>query len=163
MDKVNGNQNVRIGFYVCHCGTNIAAMVDCVAVQIRRAAPRCGPLARLQYMCSDPGQELIQKDIKEFALNRVVVASCSPLLHEHTFRTAVAAGGLNPFLFHMVNIREHVSWVHTDRKEATARPRRWRVPPSGAWPFTRRSRSSRSRSTPTSWVVGAASPASTPR
>ncbi len=72
-----------------------------------------------KYMCSDPGQELIQKDIKEFKLNRVVVASCSPLLHEHTFRGAVEAGGLNPFFFHMVNIREHDSWVHTDRGEAT--------------------------------------------
>ena len=72
-----------------------------------------------KYMCSDPGQELIQKDIREFKLNRVVVASCSPLLHEHTFRGATEAGGLNPFFFHMVNIREHDSWVHTDRKEAT--------------------------------------------
>ena len=68
-----------------------------------------------------PGQELIQQDIREHKLNRVVVASCSPLLHEHTFRKAVAAGGLNPFYFQMVNIREHDSWVHTDRAEATAK------------------------------------------
>ena len=110
----------RIGFYICHCGRNIAAMVDCPEV-----ATYVGTLANVavsrdyKYMCSDPGQELIQKDIKELKLNRVVVASCSPLLHEHTFRAAVEAGGLNPFFFHMVNIREHDSWVHTDREEAT--------------------------------------------
>jgi heterodisulfide reductase subunit A len=72
-----------------------------------------------KYMCSDPGQELIQKDIKEHSLNRIIVASCSPLLHEHTFRTAVEKGGLNPYYFQMVNIREDVSWVHTDMKAAT--------------------------------------------
>ena len=72
-------------------------------------------------MCSDPGQELIQQDIREHKLNRIVVASCSPLLHEHTFRSAAAAGGLNPFFFQMVNIREHDSWVHTDRAAATAK------------------------------------------
>jgi NADH:ubiquinone oxidoreductase subunit E/NAD-dependent dihydropyrimidine dehydrogenase PreA subunit len=111
---------IRVGFYVCHCGRNIAAMVDCPEV-----ASYVGTLANVvvsrdyKYMCSDPGQELIQKDIRQFKLNRVVVASCSPLLHEHTFRGAVEAGGLNPFYFHMVNIREHDSWVHTDREEAT--------------------------------------------
>ena len=119
---VSPKQDIRIGFYVCHCGHNIASMVDCPAV-----AEYVGQLPGVvlsrdyKYMCSDPGQELIQKDIAEFDLNRVVVASCSPLLHEHTFRNAVAAGGLNPFLFHMVNIREHDSWVHTDRQEATAK------------------------------------------
>ena len=111
---------IRVGFYVCHCGRNIATMVDCPEV-----ASYVGTLAKVvvsrdyKYMCSDPGQELIQKDIKELKLNRVVVASCSPLLHEHTFRGAVEAGGLNPFYFHMVNIREHDAWVHTDREEAT--------------------------------------------
>jgi len=118
MDK--NNQNVRIGFYVCHCGHNIAATVDCPEV-----ARYVGQLPNVvlsrdyKYMCSDPGQELIQKDIKEFNLNRVVVASCSPLLHEHTFRAATEAGGLNPFFFHMVNIREHNAWVHVDRAKAT--------------------------------------------
>ncbi len=72
-----------------------------------------------KYMCSDPGQELIQDDIKEHQLNRIVVASCSPLLHEHTFRVATENGGLNPFFFHMVNIRENVSWVHDDPALAT--------------------------------------------
>jgi heterodisulfide reductase subunit A len=74
-----------------------------------------------KYMCSDPGQELIQKDIKEFNLNRIVVASCSPTLHEKTFRNAVEKGGVNPFYFHMVNIREQVSWVHIDRESATSK------------------------------------------
>ncbi len=119
MDKRN-NSDIRIGFYICHCGTNIAAMVDCPAVAKYVAQLPNVALSRdYKYMCSDPGQEMIQKDIKEHNLNRIVVASCSPLLHEHTFRGAVEAGGLNPFFFHMVNIREHDSWVHTNKEEAT--------------------------------------------
>ena len=119
MDKPT-SQNIRIGFYVCHCGSNIAAMVDCPAVaKFVETLPNVVLSRDYKYMCSDPGQELIQKDIAEFKLNRIVVASCSPLLHEHTFRGAVEAGGLNPFFFHMVNIREHDSWVHTDKGEAT--------------------------------------------
>ena len=118
MDK--NKDNIRIGFYVCHCGHNIAATVDCPEVaKYVGGLPNVVLSRDYKYMCSDPGQELIQKDIKEFNLNRVVVASCSPLLHEHTFRAATEAGGLNPFFFHMVNIREHNSWVHTDRAKAT--------------------------------------------
>ncbi len=114
------NSQVRICFYICHCGHNIAAMVDCQEVaKYVETLPGVALSRDYRYMCSDPGQELIQKDIRDFGLNRVVVASCSPLLHEHTFRGAVEAGGLNPFYFHMVNIREHDSWVHTDRNEAT--------------------------------------------
>jgi heterodisulfide reductase subunit A len=121
MDKPN-NSSIRIGFYVCHCGSNIAAMVDCPAVaKFVESLPNVVLSRDYKYMCSDPGQELIQKDIAEHKLNRIVVASCSPLLHEHTFRGAVEAGGLNPFFFHMVNIREHDSWVHTDKAEATAK------------------------------------------
>jgi heterodisulfide reductase subunit A2 len=117
---VNVKEDIRIGFYVCHCGHNIAAMVDCPEVAKYVATLPNIVLSRdYKYMCSDPGQELIQMDIRQHKLNRVVVASCSPLLHEHTFRSATEAGGLNPFFFHMVNIREHNSWVHTDRKEAT--------------------------------------------
>jgi len=118
----NGNDGVRIGFYICHCGHNIGSIVDCPAV-----AEHIGKLPGVvlsrdyKYMCSDPGQELIQQDIREHKLNRVVVASCSPLLHEHTFRTATERGGLNPFYFQMVNIREHDSWVHGDRAEATTK------------------------------------------
>jgi heterodisulfide reductase subunit A2 len=114
--------DLRIGFYICHCGHNIGSVVDCAAVAKEVGALPGVVVARdYKYMCSEPGQELIQSDIREHALNRVVVASCSPLLHEHTFRNAVAAGGLNPFLFQMVNIREHDSWVHTDRAAATAK------------------------------------------
>ncbi len=113
-------EELRIGFYICHCGHNIAAMVDCAAVaRYVETLPGVALSRDYKYMCSDPGQELIQQDIREHRLNRVVVASCSPLLHEHTFRGATEAGGLNPFYFHMVNIREHDSWVHTDRAEAT--------------------------------------------
>ena len=122
MNTNNRNGEVRIGFYICHCGHNIAGMVDCPAVaQYIAKLPGVVVSRDYKYMCSDPGQELIQQDIREHQLNRVVVASCSPLLHEHTFRNAVAAGGLNPFYFQMVNIREHDSWVHTDRAEATAK------------------------------------------
>jgi len=120
MKANDGNGDIRIGFYICHCGHNIAAIVDCSEVaQYVEKLPGVALSRDYKYMCSDPGQALIQKDIKEFQLNRIVVASCSPLLHEHTFRNAVAAGGLNPFYFQMVNVREHDSWVHTDRQEAT--------------------------------------------
>ncbi len=120
MSTGNGNGEVRIGFYICHCGHNIAAMVDCAAVaKYVESLPGVALSRDYKYMCSDPGQEMIQKDIQTLRLNRIVVASCSPLLHEHTFRTATEAGGLNPFYFHMVNVREHDSWVHTDREEAT--------------------------------------------
>ena len=113
-------EQVRIGFYVCHCGHNIASMVDCKAVaEYVAKLPGVVVSRDYKYMCSDPGQELIINDIKEHKLNRIVVASCSPLLHEHTFRTATEKGGLNPFLCQMVNIREHNSWVHTDREAAT--------------------------------------------
>ncbi len=116
--------HVRIGFYVCHCGTNIAGVVDIEAVA-RYAATLPGvALARhYKYMCSDPGQELIIHDILEHKLNRVVVAACSPALHEPTFRQAIARAGLNPFLFQMVNIREHNAWVHEDRAAATRKAR----------------------------------------
>ncbi len=111
---------VRIGFYVCHCGHNIASMVDCPAVAAYAATlPNVAVSRDYKYLCSDPGQELIKRDIAELGLSHVVVASCSPLLHEHTFRSATEAGGLNPYCFHMVNIREHDSWVHTDRRLAT--------------------------------------------
>ncbi len=120
MNTHSKNGDVRIGFYVCHCGSNIAAMVDCPGVaQYVSKLPGVVVSRDYKYMCSDPGQELIQQDIKEHQLNRIVVASCSPLLHEHTFRNAVAGAGLNPFYFQMVNIREHDSWVHSDRAAAT--------------------------------------------
>ncbi|MBL9136748.1 MAG: CoB--CoM heterodisulfide reductase iron-sulfur subunit A family protein [Verrucomicrobiales bacterium] len=113
-------EEIRIGFYVCHCGHNIAAMVDCEAVaRYARKLPGVVVSRDYRYMCSDPGQELIRQDVREHRLNRIVVAACSPLLHEHTFRTATERAGLNPFHCQMVNIREHNSWVATRKQDAT--------------------------------------------
>jgi heterodisulfide reductase subunit A len=115
----------RIGVYVCHCGTNIADKVDVEAVAEYAAGLPGVVISRTyEYMCSDPGQELVKEDIKELGVNRVVVASCSPLMHEVTFRRAVEEAGLNPFNFQMANIREQVSWVTEDPKEATERAKR---------------------------------------
>ncbi len=114
------NGAVRVGVYVCHCGSNIGAIVDCKSVAEYAAGLAHVAVSRdYKYMCSDPGQELIQKDIQEHNLNRIVIASCSPHLHENTFRVATAKSGLNPYYMTMVNIREHDSWVHTDRAAAT--------------------------------------------
>jgi len=114
------NGQPRIGVYVCHCGTNIAGTVDVEAVRAyAESLPGVTVARAYQYMCSDPGQELIKEDIRANALERVIVASCSPTLHEATFRRATAEGGINPFFFQMVNIREQDSWVHTDSAEAT--------------------------------------------
>ena len=105
----------RIGVYICHCGANIAATVN-VKELVKFAATLRGVMVARDYMfmCSDPGQELIKNDIKEYRLNRVVVASCSPHLHERTFHRVCRDAGLNPYLFEMANIREHCSWVHED-------------------------------------------------
>jgi heterodisulfide reductase subunit A len=105
----------RIGVYICHCGLNIAATVDVKEVMEYAASLPGVSIARdYMFMCSDPGQELIVRDIKEYRLNGVVVASCSPLLHERTFRRVCREAGINPYLFEMANIREHCSWVHED-------------------------------------------------
>ena len=115
---------IKTGVYVCHCGTNIAATVDVAAVAEFARGLDGVVLARdYTYMCSDPGQDLIKQDITEHGLNRVVVASCTPLMHEPTFRRACAEGGLNPFFFQMANIREHCSWVVSDRAQATTKAR----------------------------------------
>jgi heterodisulfide reductase subunit A len=113
----------RIGVYVCHCGSNIAGVVDVENVA-HWAAEELGHrgvvIARdYKFMCSSLGQELIENDIKELGLTRVVVAACSPHLHENTFRTACKRAGLNPYLCELVSIREQVSWVHTDHTAAT--------------------------------------------
>ncbi|ACX72572.1 4Fe-4S ferredoxin iron-sulfur binding domain protein [Methanocaldococcus vulcanius M7] len=108
----------RIGVYVCHCGVNIGGVVDCKAVAEFAKTLKNVVVARdYKYMCADPGQEMIKRDIKEYNLNRVVVAACSPRLHEPTFRRCVAEAGLNPFLFEFANIREHCSWVHMHEPE----------------------------------------------
>ncbi len=110
----------KVGIYICHCGTNIAGTVDVEAVTNFAAGLEGVTVARhYAYMCSDPGQALIKDDIRGKGLERVVVASCSPLMHEVTFRRACAEAGLNPFLFQMTNIREHCSWVTDDRAKAT--------------------------------------------
>jgi len=121
----DANGSVRIGVYVCHCGTNIAAIVDCKSVAEYAAGLGHVAVSRdYKYLCSDPGQELIRQDIQEQKLERVVVASCSPRMHEPTFQNAVAKAGLNPFYFAMANIREHVSWVIKDKEQATAKAKR---------------------------------------
>jgi len=112
---------LRIGVYVCHCGLNIAGTVNCEEVaKFASTLPNVVVAEDNRYTCSDQGQETIKKDIKEHNLNRVVVASCSPRLHEPTFRKTCEEAGLNKYLFEMANIREHCSWVHLhDKKAAT--------------------------------------------
>ncbi|MBM2816598.1 MAG: 4Fe-4S ferredoxin iron-sulfur binding domain protein [Ignavibacteria bacterium] len=118
MEKKNGQ--IRIGFYICHCGSNIASMVDVAKVSEYAASlPNVVVSKDYKYMCSDPGQEMIINDIKENNLTRVVVAACSPFLHENTFRNATFQGGLNQFYFQMVNTREHNAWVHLEAMATT--------------------------------------------
>src|SRR3990167_5589939 len=113
---------MRIGIFVCHCGTNISATVDVEKVaQEAVLFPNVKHSATYKYMCSDPGQNLIRQAIKEQGLDRVVVASCSPNLHERTFKKCAEDTGINPYLIEMANIREHCSWVHRDREKATAK------------------------------------------
>lgn len=113
---------MKIGVFICHCGENIGRTVDCAAV-----ARACGELPGVavsvdyKYMCSDPGQNLVIAAIREHGLGGVVVGSCSPHMHEKTFRSACANAGLNPFLFEMANLREHCSWIHEDVDAATAK------------------------------------------
>ncbi len=113
----------RVGVYICHCGTNIAGVVNVHDVSKwagENLSGQGGVVSRdYKFMCSSLGQELIQKDIKEQGLTRVVVAACSPHLHEPTFRTACKGAGLNPYLCELVSIREQDSWVHTDKVAAT--------------------------------------------
>ncbi len=111
---------MKIGVFVCHCGTNISATVD-----VEEAAAAIGKLQNVKlsvtyrYMCSAPGQELIKKAVREESLDRIVIASCSPALHEKTFRKCAEEAGINPYLIEIANIREHCSWVHKEKKEAT--------------------------------------------
>lgn len=113
-------EELKIGVYICHCGTNIGATVDVEGVvEYAKGLPGVAVARDNKYTCSDPGQKVIQEDIQELGLNRVVVASCTPRMHEPTFRRAVQEVGLNPYFFEMANIREQCSWVHDDREEAT--------------------------------------------
>jgi len=111
-------EEIRIGVFVCHCGLNIAGVVD--VEEVTEYAKKLSGVVyaiHYRYMCADPGQKLIKDAIKEHKLNRVVVAACSPRLHEPTFRRCVAEAGLNPYLFEMANIREHCSWCHPHEPE----------------------------------------------
>ena len=121
MQGQGSSDECRIGVYVCHCGLNIAGVVDCEEVaEFAGQLPQVIVSQHNGYLCSEPGQNLIKQDIQEHGLNRIVVASCSPRLHEPTFRQCIAEAGLNPYLLEMANLREQCSWVHThDREGAT--------------------------------------------
>ena len=111
----------KIGVYVCHCGSNIAGKVDVEEVA-KWAGKNCADVCvsrDYKFMCSSLGQAMIEEDIKKEGLTRVVVAACSPHLHEKTFRRACSNAGLNPYLMDLTNVREHCSWVHKDRAAAT--------------------------------------------
>lgn len=122
--KIITNPNIktpRIGVYVCNCGLNIGSIVDCKMVAEKAANFKNVIISKdMSYSCSEPGQKLIKNDIEDHNLNRIVIASCSPRLHETTFRLMLKSTGLNPYLLDMANIREHCSWVHKNNpKEAT--------------------------------------------
>ncbi|MFA5785965.1 MAG: CoB--CoM heterodisulfide reductase iron-sulfur subunit A family protein [Actinomycetota bacterium] len=120
MPAPESNGGPKVGVYVCHCGLNIAGKVDIdQTVEFAKTLPFVTVAREYKFMCSDPGQEMIQQDIRDGLINRVVVASCSPLMHEGTFRRATAGADLNPFYFQMASIREHVSWVTADGEAAT--------------------------------------------
>jgi heterodisulfide reductase subunit A len=113
------DEKLRIGVFVCDCGLNIAGTVDCAEVaKYAETLNDVVAVVRNKYTCADPGQNEIKRAIIEHKLNRVVVASCTPKIHEPTFRQCVADAGLNPYLYEMANIREHCSWVHQNNKEA---------------------------------------------
>jgi heterodisulfide reductase subunit A len=114
-------ENLRIGVFVCDCGSNIAGMLDTEAVrEYAETLPGVVASIRNKYTCADPGQQEIQNAIREHNLNRVVVASCSPASYEPIFRNCIEGAGLNPYLLEMANIREHCSWVTPgDRESAT--------------------------------------------
>lgn len=116
--SING-ESPRIGVYVCHCGLNIARTVDCRKIASESAALENVVLGKdIQYACSEPGQQSIKEDIAEHGLDRIVIASCSPRLHEPTFRHMIESAGLNPYMLEMANLREHCSWVHINEPEA---------------------------------------------
>ncbi len=115
--------DVRIGVYICRCGMNIAKIVDCQQVALEAKNLKGVLIAKeITYACSEPGQAEIKNDINDLKLDRIVIASCSPRLHEPTFRQMLQKAGLNPYLLEMANLREQCSWVHLDHpKAATAK------------------------------------------
>lgn len=115
----NPEEQPRIGVYVCHCGLNIAQTVDCEKVAETASHIEHVVVSKnIVYACSEPGQQEIKDDIDEHGLDRIVIASCSPRLHEPTFRRMIKEAGLNPYLMEMANLREQCSWVHMKEKEA---------------------------------------------
>lgn len=118
MPAQNGDENTRIGVFVCHCGLNIGSVVDCAAVaEYARGLPGVVFAVDNKYTCAEPGQQEIKNAIAEHDLNRVVVASCSPRMHEPTFRSVLVEAGINSYLLEMANLREHCSWVHAGKKK----------------------------------------------
>ncbi len=116
------NDGLRIGVFVCECGKNIAGSLDCQKVSDYAATlPDVACAVVNKYTCAEPGQQEIKRAIREHNLNRVVVASCTPRMHEATFRNCVSEAGLNPYLMEMANIREHVSWAHLNDWDAATR------------------------------------------
>ncbi|MCK5151095.1 MAG: CoB--CoM heterodisulfide reductase iron-sulfur subunit A family protein, partial [Candidatus Thorarchaeota archaeon] len=109
----------RIGVFICHCGTNIAGVVDVAAVsEAVKDLPNVEYVSDYKYVCSKPGQQLLKDEIDKHRLDRIVIAACSPRMHEPTFRQAMRASGLNPYMLEIANIREHVSWIHADNPKA---------------------------------------------
>jgi len=118
MQEHQRREESRVGIYVCHCGSNIAGVVDCADVAAYgQTLPDVIVSRHDGYLCSEPGQNQIKTDIREQRLNRIVVASCSPRLHEPTFRKCLSEAGLNPYLLEMANLREQCSWVHSHDPE----------------------------------------------
>ena len=112
-------KELRIGVFVCDCGLNIAGTVDMAAVAaFSETLGDVVAVIRNRYTCADPGQNEIKNAVRDHKLNRVVIASCTPKIHEPTFRNCVAEAGLNPYLMEMANLREHCSWVHQNEKDA---------------------------------------------
>lgn len=113
MRESNNTEALRIGVYVCHCGSNIAGIIDpSVVAEYASTLPGVVRAVDTPYSCADSGQNLIKEDVQKYNLNRVVVAACSVRMHELTFRAAVSEAGLNPFLMEMANIREQCTWAH---------------------------------------------------
>ena len=122
MAEQKPEDELRIGVYICHCGSNIAGVID--PAEVAEWAAHLPGVVRATdtlYACADSGQTLIKEDIKKYNLNRVVVSACSVRMHETTFRAAVAEAGLNPFLMEMANIREQCTWAHGHDKEGALR------------------------------------------
>jgi len=117
--SINTKPQMRIGVYVCHCGSNIAQTVNCSKVSETASRLEGVVISKdIAYACSEPGQQEIRQDIQEHGLERIVVASCSPRLHEPTFRQMMQTAGLNPYLLEMANLREQCSWVHLNEPDA---------------------------------------------